>query len=513
MKEDLLNPSGFRKFASNQQFEDLRSFNKRLLEERTTEKKGAIETIHNRRSNTHDMFDAIDEAIEKHRMNMLNLEGLGRYYGFERIQNFGVIEEMDQLRTLEMFIKCKMESHMKWIYELEERTLDRLSPRDRIYIRRSNRASNFHRRIQEEMSLKFPVTFLNLNLNSNFFIHREGAGYRIIKIGLKMIITNLRCGFYTFSHLSNLLTFVRQKYRFLKTWAGGSEWEEEGQWFMIKFVKQCLFIIVDYAYELLSNDDKERISTTTKNYKTLPTRKRPIDLEASADNLLSSREALLTSFGPGETPIVEKGEIRSTNCALSLAENSLDSKNFSCDYSGYIDGFSYINLLTTVKKRAVEESREIEENIHLLEEIFSNSVLGWTASGKLAFKYPGVDEQILFLSEYFFCIKPVVLQFEPLEQLSLKTQGECEERLKTSMVELERLTEEVRNADSLDIRDSFINKVKRILRFLGSAKYPVYFQTSLASVIKNIIDLLISVYEYFYQTKSREVSSLFILAK
>lgn len=107
------------------------------------------------------------------------------------------------------------------------------------------------------MDINFPINFLQLNINTNFFNHCEGAGFKIIRLGFKMILCFLRSGFYTFKHIGGLLAFVRQKIRFLKTWKGDQDWEDEGQWFMIKFVKHCLYIIADHVYEILIQNPKK----------------------------------------------------------------------------------------------------------------------------------------------------------------------------------------------------------------------------------------------------------------
>lgn len=200
------------------------------------------------------IFSMIEKAIKNHKMNMLNLDRFNEYFNFKRIKRYMKVETLEGLQVLDMFIKCQIEYRMGWNYILSEDRLDKLTPLERRTIRNMNRSLDLHKKVKDELGINFPINFLQYNLNSAFFNREDGGGQTIINIGFKMIISFLRCGFYTFKHIGDLLTFVRQKIRFLKTWKGDQEWEDEGQHFMIKFVKQCLFLLIDHTYGILISD-------------------------------------------------------------------------------------------------------------------------------------------------------------------------------------------------------------------------------------------------------------------
>lgn len=436
------------------QLQNLISLNKSMDEQKKKNKENTRVSRLMQNKDVDNIIRLVQNGLDVHRMNMLNLGCFIEYFTFERIISFLKIDDCDQLNVLEMFIKCQLEERMGWIYVLEEEIVHRLTPAQRITVRKTNRGSNFYTQISK-ISTSFPIDFLNTNLNTHIFLNEDKAGFRIINIGLTMILCNLRSGFYTFEHLSNLLTFVRQKHRFLKTWKGDPKWESEGQWFMVKFVKQCLFLLVDYIYEQLIMYPDELDSLCLKKNK------------------------------------VEKESMDSNKTPHSETPKKQGSTSKP-------QGFNLSELLEIAKSILKEASRSIEENLLLLEEIFANSVLGWTACGDIAEKIPRIDEEILYLSEYFFNMNQISGEFEPPEIVSLQEQGGNEEKLSQARTEVIEILEDLKNPMDMTSDLPFILRIKKLLKFVIKETYLIKYQVKLAYTIRNVIELLISLYEYYF---------------
>lgn len=69
-----------------------------------------------------------------------------------------------------------------------------------------------------------------------------------------------------------------------------------------------------------------------------------------------------------------------------------DTKSGNLNYSDpFEDQYSLKDILYMLQQLSPEYYRDVEENYFLIQEVFSNSVLGWAASGQLATDHKHID--------------------------------------------------------------------------------------------------------------------------
>lgn len=106
---------------------NLQTFNHKL-ESTNFKSNNAKSNFGNKSNKNKAIFTKIDNALENHRMNMINLESFNEYYHFGRIKKFIKIDSLENLEVLEMFVKCQLEYRMTWLYSLSEEKLNFLTP-------------------------------------------------------------------------------------------------------------------------------------------------------------------------------------------------------------------------------------------------------------------------------------------------------------------------------------------------------------------------------------------------
>lgn len=487
---------------------DLNSDLRRLENSQSSKDRDAlIETI----------FKRLRHALETHRLNMLDLELFNKMFHFAAIKQREIVDNIEDLSIIEMFIKCQMEARMSWIYTLDEDIIENFTPQERITIREVNRSCSFFDKLSKDLPPEFPVNFLKNNFNTNFFRKGEATSFRIIKVGFKMIMCYLRCGFYTYPDLNNLINFVRQKYRFLKTWKDQS-WEDEGQLFIIKFVKQCLFLLIDNAYEsLMKNpdklegfilDDEQFVDNESKDV----FKNEEPTFEDNQDTNRTNEE----SPAPGQKKRKNRRILGNLNSAHDHKTKELhvkhgtthtDQSEDQCPMNYTLSDdchYTLEDMMRLIRTFCPQEKRIFEDNINLLQEIFSNSILGWAANSTMPDRFPAVDQDIIQISEYFFNINWVVRNFEIKYKIINEEELKLHSQINTSLIEIDHLIAEVRDPRTDLITPNYLKKIISVLKELSSQTYNKYYQVHLTLAIKNVIELLVSITEYFLSPEATQ---------
>lgn len=154
-------------------------------------------------------------------------------------------------------------------------------------------------------------------------------------------------------------------------------------------------------------------------------------------------------------------------------------------------------------KTIIPESRILfEENLHLLEEIYSNAVLGWVSCGTMPQRFQRIDKEIILLSSYFFDMKPTIVGFQLDFDIITDNDIQNNEYLSKMMQKIDSLIRKVQQSSSGRLSSTILPEINKILTQLSNHSFCNYYQVLVAIIVKNIIDLLISIKEYYFNIDS-----------
>jgi hypothetical protein len=123
--------------------------------------------------------------------------------------------------------------------------------------------------------------------------------------------------------------------------------------------------------------------------------------------------------------------------------------------------------------------------------------------GELVTTHNQIDKQIIELSELFFDMRPIVREFEALNSdLGAEENNKQEEKIKAIFIEVDNILEELRTTKPEDLTNlediAYCNRLLSLLNIMLKSDFSMFFQVQISFVVKNIIDIMISLYDYFY---------------
>lgn len=105
-------------------------------------------------------------------------------------------------------------------------------------------------------------------------------------------------------------------------------------------------------------------------------------------------------------------------------------------------------------------------------------------------------------------MRPIIKEFEIRKSTrSYEENSKAETKMKAVLIELDTVLEELRNCTADDLKHEegilFSDRITRLLNIMLKSNFSMFFQVQISFVVKNIIDMMISLYEYFYMPNGK----------